>query len=131
MPRLHVKALAFLTIILPAAAWAQSLEWEKPRVAIIVSPSGGKTACEFRFTNKSNQPVRIKAAPASCSCVAPKPDKRAYAPGESGLLPVTYSPKGRPGLRAYRLYVVTDEKGIRPYELVLEVNETSEAEPEN
>lgn len=128
MPRPPVKALV-LALFLPAAAWAQSLEWEKPRVAIRVSPSTGKAACEFRFTNKSDQPVRIKAAPATCSCVAPKPDKRAYAPGESGVMPVIYSPKGRPGVRAYRLYVVTDEKGVRPYELVLEVNET--AEPAN
>lgn len=131
MPRFPVKALVLLAIFFTSAAWAQSLEWEKPRVAIIVSPGGGKTACEFRFTNKSNQPVRIKTVPASCGCIAPKPDKRAYAPGESGVLPVTYSPKGRPGVHAYRLYVVTDEKGIRPYELVLEVNETSKAEPAN
>jgi hypothetical protein len=53
-----------------------------------------------------------------------KPEKRDYAPGESGEIPFTYSPKGRWGARAYRVYVVTDEKGVRPYQLRLEVTET-------
>jgi hypothetical protein len=57
-----------------------------------------------------------------------KPAKRDYAPGESGEIPFTYSPKGRWGARAYRVYVVTDEKGVRPYQLRLEVTEIRRAD---
>ncbi len=120
-----MKPIFFLSLLLPAAVWAQALEWEKPRVAVQVVQGGDKVSSEFRFENTSDHTVRIKSVPASCYCVVARPEKRDYAPGESGVLPFTYAPKNRPGVRAYRLYVVTDEKGIRPYELVLEVTEVA------
>lgn len=113
---------------LAASASAQSLQWEQPTVAIESVEGGGKVAGAFRFTNTGDRVVRIRAVPASCGCVAAKPAKRDYAPGESGEIPFTYSPKGRWGARAYRVYVVTDEKGVRPYQLRLEVTETRRAD---
>ncbi|MEX1110457.1 MAG: DUF1573 domain-containing protein [Chthoniobacterales bacterium] len=113
--------LLFLALTITSAA--QSLQWEKPTVAIEAPEGGGKVAGAFRFTNTGNGNVRIRSVPASCGCIAAKPAKRDYAPGESGEIPFTYSPKGRWGARAYRIYVVTDEKGVRPYQLRLEVTE--------
>jgi hypothetical protein len=93
-------------------------------MAIEAVEDGGKVAGAYRFTNTGDQTVRIRSVPASCGCVAAKPEKRDYAPGESGTIPFTYSPKGRWGTRAYKVMVVTDEKGVRPYQLRLEVTET-------
>lgn len=117
----RVAALFFLA--LAASAAGQALQWEQTRVSLDLQPGGGKAAGEFHFKNTSDRPVVIRSVPASCSCVATKPDKTAYAPGESGTIPFTYSPKKRWGTFAYRLYVVTDEKGIQPYQLVVEVTE--------
>ena len=113
----------FLLVALATTAAAQSLQWKESTVAIEAIEGGGKVAGVFRFTNTGNSTVRIRSVPASCGCVAAKPAKRDYGPGESGEIPFTYSPKGRWGARAYRVYVVTDEKGVRPYQLRLEVTE--------
>jgi hypothetical protein len=121
-----MRALLFL-LALTATAAAQSLQWEQPTVAIEAVEGGGKVAGAFRFTNTGESTVRIRSVPASCGCVVAKPAKRDYAPGESGEIPFTYSPKGRWGARAYRVYVVTDEKGVRPYQLRLEVTEIRRA----
>jgi hypothetical protein len=122
-----MRALIFL-LALTAAAAAHSLQWEQPTVAIEAVEGGGKVAGAFRFTNTGESTVRIRSVPASCGCVVAKPAKHDYAPGESGEIPFTYSPKGRWGARAYRVYVVTDEKGVRPYQLRLEVTEIRRAD---
>ncbi len=113
-----------LLLVLTATSGAQSLQWDQTTVAIEAVEGGGKVPGVFRFTNKGDTTIQIRSVPASCGCVVAKPQKRDYAPGESGEIPFTYSPKGRWGLRAYKVLVVTDEKGVRPYQLRLEVNET-------
>jgi hypothetical protein len=118
-----MKALLLLVAMASAAA-GQALQWDQTTVAIEAVEGAGKVPGAFRFTNKSDATIRIRSVPASCGCVVTKPAKRDYAPGESGEIPFTYSPKGRWGARAYRVYVVTDEKGVRPYQLRLEVTET-------
>lgn len=113
-------ALAFL--LLPGAALGGGLEWEKQEVSIEWIEGGGKVPGEFRFKNVSEQPIRIRAVPASCGCIKAAPEKRDYAPGESGVIPFTYAPKRKWGTRAYRVYVVTNERGA-PYEFRLVVTE--------
>ena len=117
-----MRTLLLLALILPTAALAGGLSWEKTEVAIESIEGGGKVPGEFRFTNTSDRPIRIRAVPASCGCIVAKPDKRDYAPGETGVIPFTYAPKRKWGTRAYRVYVVTNEPG-RPYEFRLVVTE--------
>lgn len=97
--------------------------WEKTEVPIEAVEGGGKVAGEFRFTNKSDQAIRIRSVAPSCGCIVPQPEKRDYAPGEKGVIPFTYAPKRKWGTRAYRIFVVTNEPG-RPDELRLVVTET-------
>jgi hypothetical protein len=92
---------------------AGGLVWDQTEVAIESIEGGGKVPGQFRFTNKSDQPIRIRAVPASCGCIVAKPEKRDYTPGESGIIPFTY---------AHRVYVVTNEGGA-PYEIRLVVTE--------
>ena len=101
---------------------AGGLVWDQTEVAIESIEGGGKVTGQFRFTNKSDQPIRIRAVPASCGCIVAKPEKRDYTPGESGIIPFTYAPKRKWGTRAYRVYVVTNEGGA-PYEIRLVVTE--------
>lgn len=112
-----------MLLALAAAASGQALQWEQTRTTLDLPPGAGKTAGEFRFKNTSDRTVVIRSVPSSCGCVAAKPAKTSYAPGEAGAIPFTYSPKKRWGTFAYRLYVVTDEKGIQPYPLIVEVTE--------
>lgn len=121
--------LLLLALLLPATVMAQALQWEQCRVPVEAAEGGGPVTASFRFKNTSDHPVRIRSVPTSCGCMVGIPEKRDYAPGEQGVLSLAYSPKGRRGVHAYRFYVVTDEKGIRPYELVLEVTETPRPKP--
>lgn len=116
--------LTIIALLLPSGLMAQALQWEQARVAVEAVEGAGPVTALYRFKNTSDKPVRIRSVPTSCNCMVGTPEKRDYAPGEQGMLPLSYSPKGRWGLHAYRFYVVTDEKGLRPYELILEVTET-------
>ncbi len=124
-----VKILVLVALLLPAGTLAQALQWEKTRTPVEATEGGGTVTAFFRFKNTSDQPVRIRYVPTLCGCMVGMPEKRDYAPGEQGELALAYHPKGRQGVHAYRFYVVTDEKGIRPYELVLEVTETPRPKP--
>ena len=110
-------------VVLNFSAGAQALEWEEKEVTIEAVEGGGRASTELRFKNISKKPVRIRKVPISCSCTVAKLEKRVYAPGESGTIPLTYSPKRRWGKRAYRIFVVTDEKGTSPYAFKLIVDE--------
>ena len=118
-----MKLAVCLALLLPSIALGGGLTWDQTEVAIESLEGAGKVAGEFRFTNNSAQPIRLRAVAASCGCIVAKPDKRDYAPGESAVIPFTYAPKGKWGTRAYRIFVVTDEPG-NPYEIRLIVTET-------
>lgn len=117
-------SLFIIALLLPAGVMAQALQWEQTRASVEAVEDGGPVTALYRFKNTSGNPVRIRSVPTSCNCMVGKPEKRDYAPDEQGELTLIYSPKGRWGVHAYRFYVVTDEKGLRPYELIFEVNET-------
>lgn len=117
-----VKYLILLALLLPSIVFGGGLTWDQTEVAIEAVEGEGKVPGEFRFTNNSDQPVRLRAVAASCGCIVAAPDKRVYAPGESAVIPFTYAPKRKWGTRAYRIYIVTDEPG-RPYEIRLVVTE--------
>lgn len=124
-----LKPALLLALLLPMTTWAQSLQWETTRLSISIPPDRDKGAAEFRFQNIGTQPVIIKHTAAGCSCVTPQFEPRAYAPGESGVISLAVARKGRPSLRAFRIYVATNEKDIRPYELVVEVTEYAKKPP--
>lgn len=51
--------------------------------------------CTFTFTNVGDAPLIINQAVASCGCAVPQYTKKPIAPGEKGMLNVTYNGKGR------------------------------------
>jgi len=119
----EMKIALFLALMLPSIVSAGGLTWDQTEVSLEALEGGGKVPGEFRFTNTSDRPIRLRTVAASCGCIVAAPDKRDYAPGEKGIIPFTYAPKRKWGTRAYRIYVVTNEPG-RPYEIRLVVTET-------
>ena len=78
-----------------------------------IKEADGDASCEFRFTNEGNTPLIITRATSSCGCTAPTYPKSPIAPGESGVIGVTYHAKGRPGGFSKNITVYTnvpDEK---------------------
>ncbi len=51
----------------------------------------------FTVTNTGNKPLIITQAKGSCGCTVPTYPKTPIAPGKSGTIEVTFSPKGKAG----------------------------------
>lgn len=62
-----------------------------------VKEDGGPVSCEFTFENEGNAPLLITDARAECGCTRPDYPRGEIAPGEKGVIKVTYNPLGRPG----------------------------------
>lgn len=58
---------------------------------------GEKVSYSFKFTNSGNAPLIISNAKGSCGCTVPNWSKNPIAPGESGLIDVTFDSSGRSG----------------------------------
>jgi len=112
--------LPVVFLALACSSWA-GLAWDNTTVTIETHGSPETRNTEFRFRNDGNQPVRIRGVKSSCGCTVVKPEKDVYAPGESGVLPVSHKPKPGSVPRRYRIGVSTDEAGGRVHDLSLVV----------
>ena len=55
----------------------------------IVQGSNGN--CEFKFVNKGKAPIVLNNVKASCGCTTPEWTRTPVAPGENGIIKVTYN----------------------------------------
>lgn len=62
-----------------------------------IKEDGGPVTYEFRYKNDGGAPLKISSATAQCGCTKPEFTEDEIAPGESGVIKVTYRPFGRPG----------------------------------
>lgn len=118
MRSVSLRALLLLALASPACA---GLVWDGSTVTIETHGSPETRTTEFRFRNDSDRPVRIRGVKSSCGCTVVKPEKDVYAPGESGVLPVSHKPKPGSVPRLYRISVSTDEPTGSSYDLALVV----------
>ena len=51
----------------------------------------------FELTNKSDKPLVVENASASCGCTVPEKPEEPIKPGETGFLKVVFNSKGRVG----------------------------------
>ncbi len=57
-----------------------------------IKQKGGDVSFEFRYTNKGDAPLVITRIVTSCSCTKADYGKRPVAPGQSGVVKITYEP---------------------------------------
>ncbi len=72
-----------------------------------IAPGQIKVA-EFPFTNATDHAVTITDVVTGCDCLTAKLEKKRYKPGESGVLAVTFNPKGYARQYGQTLVVKTD-----------------------
>lgn len=68
----------------------------------------GKVTCTMRFVNTGNSPLSILAARATCGCTTPSFTKKPVAPGDTGMVQITYNPIGRPGRFSKKIFIDTN-----------------------
>ena len=62
-----------------------------------VKADHGKVVHEYVSTNKTDVPLTVVSASASCGCTKPKYTHEPVRPGENGKIVVTFRPKGQKG----------------------------------
>lgn len=96
-----MKKLIFLLLIfVPLLAFSQKakIEFDKTSHNFGTIPeNGGPAIYDFKFTNTGTVPLILSNVRAGCGCTTPEWDRKPVAPGESGLIKVSYNPMGRPG----------------------------------
>lgn len=101
MKRLGVALLLLLSLVATAYAAGKSkgeIKFEETTYDFgNIKEDGGKVTHEFTFTNVGKEALKITDARAECGCTTPEYPKGEIAPGESGVIKVTYNPLGRPG----------------------------------
>lgn len=53
----------------------------------------GSVSHDFHFTNTGDQPLLIKQVITGCGCTSAKWSDKPYAPGEKGVVRITYTPR--------------------------------------
>ncbi len=69
-----------------------------------------KNTYEFKFTNVGTAVLKIKKVQSTCGCMVPELQKKEYAPGESGVVKVTFSAPARKGVSRKTLYIHSNDK---------------------
>lgn len=94
------KIIFLLLTLVPFIAFGQKakIEFEKTSHDFgTISETGGKAVYDFKFKNTGTAPLILNNVRAGCGCTTPEWDRKPVAPGESGIIKVSYDPIGRPG----------------------------------
>ncbi|MCM1020707.1 MAG: DUF1573 domain-containing protein [Muribaculum sp.] len=75
-----------------------------------VAEKGGRVSHEFKIVNTGDKPLVFISATASCGCTRPVVPKEPVAPGDTGIVAVSYEPLGRPGEFNKTITVKTNAK---------------------
>jgi len=72
---------------------------------------------EFKFSNTGTTMLNIAETKGSCGCTVPALEKKDYAPGEGGVIKVTYNPHGRRG-KQQTTVTVTCNDPLKPSQIL-------------
>lgn len=93
-----VGFLSFVSAQTPTEpAKAPSVTWNETTHNFGNIKMGGPAEAVFTFTNKSNGPIQVISAQASCGCTTPSWTTTEVAKGQTGTIKASYGTDGRPG----------------------------------
>jgi hypothetical protein len=96
--------------MLMAAVTANArIEWEQKEVTLPVHPTQASAEAIFGFINAGDEPVAFSGIESDCGCLAAKPLKPSYAPGEKGQLVVVLNLRNRYGKLRKKIVVRTND----------------------
>ena len=72
----------------------------------------------FLFHNIGDKSIEISNITTTCGCVRAKSDKSRYAPGEKGVISVSYNPTGHSGKFQRRIFIYADGEKRLPVALL-------------
>src|SRR5207253_2266999 len=69
---------------------------------------GEKISFAFKFKNVGKGDLVIRSANASCGCTVPEFPKDPVAPGESGVINVTFNSEGKEGIQEKTVTIISN-----------------------
>lgn len=108
---MNSKRLLFSSVLcfLVAAASQASLVFEKTEIDLRPELGAHSAVAVFKYENKGDTPVRIKAVRPSCGCTTAALAKNDVAPGEKGEIAATFNIGDRTGVQTKTVTVETDD----------------------
>ena len=103
-----IGGIGILSLSLSASANPRILWRETVRNFGAFMEDMGPVTAEFTFVNIGDEPLVILSARASCGCTRPSYSQESVAPGDSGVVCVTYDPSARPGRFDKKVVVETN-----------------------
>jgi hypothetical protein len=97
-----------LCLLLAASAPA-ALVFEKTELDLHPDLGASKVDAVFKYENKGDTPVHIKAVRPSCGCTTAALTKNEVAPGEKGEITATFNIGDRTGIQVKTVTVETDD----------------------
>jgi hypothetical protein len=102
---LFTGALCFLV----AASTQAALVFEKTELDLNPELGASKVDAVFKYENKGDTPIHIKAVKPSCGCTTAALAKNDVAPGEKGQITATFTIGDRSGVQVKTVTVETDD----------------------
>lgn len=95
--------------LLVAASAPASLVFEKTELDLRPDLGASKVDAVFKYENKGDAPIHIKAVRPSCGCTTAALAKNEVAPGEKGEITATFNIGDRTGVQVKTVTVDTDD----------------------
>jgi len=93
----------------PADKNAPSLKLEKSEHDFGVVGPDTSNKCQYKFSNTGKGVLKIESIQSTCGCTVPELAKKDYAPGESGVIDVTFRTPNSGGTVTKHLYVISND----------------------
>jgi len=84
------------------------MELEKENHEFGKITEGEKVSYSFKFKNSGKADLIISDAKGSCGCTVPQWPKNPIAPGEGGLIEVTFDSRGKAGMQSKTVTLITN-----------------------
>jgi hypothetical protein len=106
---LPTKALLGALFLCMSTGTQAQLAWEKTELEINPAPGADSAVATFKYENKTDKPINIKAVRTSCGCTTAALKKNDVAPGEKGEIVATLKTGDRIGQQVKTVTVETDD----------------------
>ncbi len=113
-------AAVWLVVSLAAAAKGPKIAFKTDKWDFGKLKQGKDATCEFAFKNEGDEVLQIGNVESSCGCTAVLVSNKKVAPGESGVIKVTFSSAGYAGEVIKYIYVESNDPANRRTQLRIE-----------
>lgn len=119
VPRIFTPLTLFTLALLSAAPLAQAtLKFEETLIEHTATAEEVDFTAIYKFTNTGSEAIKINKVTTTCGCTTAKLEKKEFAPGESGQIPVTFKYEDR---KDFQMKSIGVETTGGTYQLTLEV----------